>query len=487
MGRRKSEEKRVERSYGFLPFVLEEVEGESSVTPRAGLLPVAELARAMGLPTVTERELAVKKREKGPSDWEFIESLVLLMAGGGECFEDLAVLRGDRAFVRLLGHAIPSVSAAKKFVYAFEDEEQAAADKEQRVLLPSYVPAETAALAGLGRVVRHVVRAAQASRPERVATLDQDTTVIVSAKEDAAKAYTGETGYQPMTVLWVEQDVVVADEFRDGNVPADCAPLRVVRRAYEALPAGVEEVFYRGDTASYNHDLLNWLREEDPKTGRPRAIFGISAVMSPELRQAEVAAPEWHPDPKDAYRSWAEVDFVPSAPSAKKGRKPDRYLGIRIVPRQGELFADGSEVKYFAVVTNDFARDGQAVIDWQRGKAGTIEHLQSALKGELAAGVMPCGRFRANAAWFRLNVLTYNLLSVLRRNALPKELERARPKRLRFQVFALAATVLSHARQLVARVVHSVEDVVVRLSAVRRRIWQQTPVWEKLMVSLDTS
>jgi hypothetical protein len=487
MGRRKSEEKRVDRSYGFLPFVLEEVEGESSVTPRAGLLPVAELGRAMGLPAVAERELAIKKREKGPSDWEFIESFVLLMAGGGECVEDLAVLGADRAFVRLLGHGIPSVSAGRKFLYAFEDDEQAAKDKKQRELIPSYVPGETAALAGLGRVVRHVVRAAQASRPERVATLDQDTTIIGSSKEDAAVTYLGEKGYQPMTVLWVEQDVVVGEEFRDGNVPADCEPVRVVRRAVEALPPGVEEVRYRGDTASYNHELLNYLREEDPKTGRPRAIFGISATMSPELRKAVAAATEWHRDPSDAYRSWAEVDFVPSAPSAKKGRKPDRYLGIRIVPRQGELFADGSEVKYFAVVTNDFERDGQAVIDWQRQKAGTIEHLQSALKGELAAGVMPCGRFRANAAWFRLNVLTYNLLSVLRRNALPKELERARPKRLRFQVFALAATVLSHARQLTARVVHSVEDVVVRLSAVRRRIWQQTPVWEKLMVSLDTS
>ena len=145
MGRRKSEEKRVERSYGVLPFVLEEVEGESSVTPRAGLVPVAELARAMGLPAVTEREVVIKKREKGPSEWEFIESFVLLMAGGGECPEDLAVLRGDRALVSLLGHGIPSVSAARKFVYAFEDEEEAAADKEERVLLPSYVPAETAA------------------------------------------------------------------------------------------------------------------------------------------------------------------------------------------------------------------------------------------------------------------------------------------------------------------------------------------------------
>jgi hypothetical protein len=280
---------------------------------------------------------------------------------------------------------------------------------------------------------------------------------------------------------------VVADEFRDGNVPADCEPVRVVRRGFEALPPGVEQVYYRGDTASYNHDLLNWLREEDPSTGRPRAIFGISADMSPELRRAEMAVTEWHPDPDDPCRSWAEVDFVPSGPSDKKGRKPDRYLGIRIVPRQRELFADGSEVKHFAVVTNDLERDGLEVINWHRQKGGTIEHVQDVLKNDLAAGVMPFARFGANAAWFRLNVLTYNLLSVLRRTALPKELERARPKRLRFLVFALAATVISHARQTMARVVQCVEEVVVRLSAVRRRILQQTPAWEKALMSLDTS
>jgi hypothetical protein len=487
MGRRKSHEKRVDRSYGVLPFVLEEVEGESSVTPRAGLLALAELARAMGLPQVAEREIAIKVRERGFTEWEFIESYVLLMAGGGECPEDLAVLGADRAFVRLLGHAIPSASAGRKFLYAFQDAQQAERDKKQRELIPSYVPGETAELMGLGRVCRQVVRAAQVSRPERVATLDQDTTIIESSKEEAAWTYQGVKGYQPMTVLWVEQDVVVAEEFRDGNVPADCEPLRVVRSAFEALPPGVEQVYYRGDTASYNHDLLNWLREQDAQTGRPRAVFGISADMSPELRKATAAAPGWHPDPADPCRSWAEVDFVPSGPSVKKGRKPDRYLGIRLVPRQKELFADGGEVKYFAVVTNDFERDGLEVIHWQRQKAGTIEHLQDVLKNELAAGVMPCGRFEANGAWFRLNVLAYNLLSVFRRTALPKELERARPKRLRFLVFALAATVLSHARQLTARVVQCVEDVVVRLAVVRRRIWQQTPAWEKALMSLDTS
>jgi len=486
MGRRNWERMVAKRSYGVMPFVLEEVEGEPQATPRAGLLSVAELMRGMGLPAVVEAELGLEQ-SGGFTAWEIAESFVLMLADGGECVEDLGVLRGDRALVKLLGHEVASAPVGKKFLYRFHDDARAVEDAKQRLLVPSYVPAEGELLAGLGRVNRFAVVQAQRSRPEARATLDQDATVIGSSKRVAAMAYTGERGYQPMVVVWAEADLIVADEFRDGNVPAATDPLRVVERAVEALPPGVEEVFYRGDTASYNHELMNWLRDENPrKPGRPRAVFGIGAVMSPELRSAVVTAAAWHRDPQDARRSWAEVDFVPSGPSGKKGRRPDRYLGIRIEPRQGELFADGSEEKYFAVVTNDFERDGQAILDWHRKKAGTVEHTHDVLKNDLGAGVLPCERFGANAAWFRLNVLTYNLLSVLQRVALGEALERARPKRLRYQVFALAATVLTHARQMIVRVVGRLEDLAVRLSEVRRRLWQWTPIWEKPMLALDS-
>jgi len=472
---RQKDEKKVERAYGLLPFVLEEVEGEGTVTPRAGLAAVAEAARAMGLPEVVEREVRLKRRERGYSEWEFIESFVLLLCGGGECVDDLGVLRSDSALSKLVGHEFPSASAGKKFLYAFEDPLLAGEDAKQRELFPSYVWRESAALVGLGRVCKEVVRQAHKSRPERVATLDQDATIVESSKRAAAMTYQGKRGYQPMIVLWAEQDVVVADEFRDGNVPPGSGVLRVARAGFEALPAGVERVYYRGDSASYSHKLLNWLREE--QDGRPRAIFAVSADMSPELRAVALATEEWHSDPEDPCRSWAELDFVPSGPSVKKGRKPDRYLGIRIRPPQGELFSDGSEEKYFAVVTNDFERGGLEIINWHRQRAGTVEHTHDVLKNELGAGVLPSERFAANAAWFRLNVLTYNILSVLRRNVLPRQLERARPKRLRFVVFSIAARVISHARRIVARVVGHFQELGVRLTQIRQRLMKLRRLW----------
>ena len=57
---------------------------------------------------------------------------------------------------------------------------------------------------------------------------------------------------------------------------------------------------------------------------------------------------------------------------------PPRYLVIRITKRQGRLFADGGEVKHFAVVTNLPDPEGGAGLDlirFQRGKAARSSML----------------------------------------------------------------------------------------------------------------
>ena len=77
------------------------------------------------------------------------------------------------------------------------------------------------------------------------------------------------------------------------------------------------------------------------------------------------------------------------------------------------------------------------------------------VKNELGGGVLPCAAFGANAARFRLCLVTYNLLSTMKVLALPPPFEDARPKRLRFAVFNLPARLVSHARRLLARVARS--------------------------------
>jgi len=89
---------------------------------------------------------------------------------------------------------------------------------------------------------------------------------------------------------------------------------------------------------------------------------------------------------------------VPSRRYDKMDAFPYRYVAIRVRRQQGELFEDGAKVRHYAVVSNISDMEGQALLEWQRGKAGTIEHIHHILNNELAAGVYPSNKHEANAA-----------------------------------------------------------------------------------------
>ena len=160
--------------------------------------------------------------------------------------------------------------------------------------------------------------------------------------------------------------------------------------------------------------------------------------MSPQLAECIAALPEehWKPDQNetDAIREWTEVNYLPSDGIWKKDAvSPRRYLAIRIRPRQGELLRDGNRVRHFCILTNRSDPEGGSGLDlirWHRQKAGTIEHAHDMLMNELAGAALPSQKFAANAAWLRLNVILYNLLSAYKRVGRPEEFHTARPKRL---------------------------------------------------------
>ena len=89
------------------------------------------------------------------------------------------------------------------------------------------------------------------------------------------------------------------------------------------------------------------------------------------------------------------------------------------------------------------------------------------VKNELAGGVMPSKYFGANAAWLRLAVIAHNVLTALKRLALPAEMLTARPKRLRFLVFNVPGRLVHHARKLVLRLATSAERIVYWLEAAK--------------------
>jgi Transposase DDE domain group 1 len=459
-----------------LSFTIDPEPIEETLTSWGGTALLLQAFRSLGLPRSVAQQVRVKQRERGYDEASMVESFVVLHALGGECLEDFARLREEAGLREMLGHELPSPEAARKFLYQFHDETLL---DEARQQLPlghvAYIPGENAALQGLRRVNEDLLRElGRRGTPQKIATVDQDSTIIESRKREAQPTYEGNRGYQPMLAVWAETELLLADEFRDGNVPAMYRPLAVAQAAFHALPQTVEQYFYRGDAACHEHELIDWLRDEQRAEGPRGPIgFAISARMTAALGAAVRQLPEtaWQPwrssSQEGEERAWAEVPFVPGEHYERKEQPPLRYVALRIRSRQGELFADGSAVKHFAVVTNQWTWEGQRLLEWHREKAGTIEAIHHVLKNELGAGVLPCGRFGANAAWVRLAVLTHNVLTALKRIALPPEMLAARPKRLRFLIFHTAGRLVQHARQMILRVATTVERLRLWLQALR--------------------
>lgn len=456
-------------------FEIDPEPAEESLTAWGGVPLLVRAFRSLGLPQSVQRNVRVKQRQRGYDEASVVESFLILNAVGGECLEDFERLREDAGVAPMLGHEIPSPEAARQFLYQFHDEGKITAAQQQLPLgQVAYIPGENEPLAGLAQVNRDLLTEMGRRCPEqKIATVDQDATIIESHKREALPTYQGERGYQPMLAVWAETDLILADQFRDGNVPPMQEPLRVARAALAALPATVTEFYYRGDAACHEQELIAWLRDEQRENGPSGFIgFAISARMSQALRQAveAVEEAEWQPygkpDP-EVFRECAEVPFVPTEPYERKDIEPLRYVAVRIRKRQGALFADGSAVKHFAVVTNLREWSAAKLLEWHRQKAGTIEAVHDVLKNELAAGVLPCGRFGANAAWLRLAVLTHNVLTALKRLALPPELLAARPKRLRFLIFQTAGRLVHHARKVMLRLAAAAERIALWLEALR--------------------
>ncbi len=427
-----------------LPFEIDDRIDPALVTGRAGVPLVIELFRQLGVAHVIDTAVPIKQRQRGLRPAQLVESLVALWVSGGDRCQDLTTLREDQALATLLGYALPAATTVRDFLEAFH-----VADGPLWAAGPqAAIPEESAALAGLGTANRTLVAGVQRGAPARSATLDVDATLVESHKLTATVAYDGTRGYQPVLVLWAEQDLILHEEFRDGHVPAGCGNVRVLEQAVRQLPQGVDHLFLRADSALYETAVLRWCEDQE-------IAYAISADCSDqlkaEIRRLPEAAWQVEREESDAIRHWAEVPYVPDDGDHRKARPClRRYLAVRVQKRQGNLFADGSSVHYFAMVTNREG-DGLTLLQWHREKAGTVEHTHHVLKSELAAGALPSGKFGANAAWFRLNVLTYNLLSALKRLTLPGDLWAARPKRLRFLLFNTVGKVVSHARRTLLR------------------------------------
>lgn len=474
---------------GGLPFQYQSEKNDSGLTGFAGLPLYVELAIQSGL--VQHINQTIKTKMRGWTDAEMILSLVLLNLAGGDCISDIERLEEDPGLRRLLiqfsthgmkrkerraferrwrktkSRGLPSNAAIHRYLPQFHSPEE----EKNRVEGEAFIPEHNEKLRALIGLNKPLIACVQQQSPSTIATLDQDATLTNTYKRKALYCYKGFKAYQPFNTYWAEQGILLHSEFRDGNVNAGVGQLRILKEAMALLPADVQQVYLRSDSAGYQEDLIRYCAEgDDPRFGV--IPFAIAARVSSGIKKEAQSLDEKHWQPiyqEDAdgnkiktNQEWADICFVPDW--AVRSKASYRYLAIREAMKPSKIKNDDEldlpfqtikldEVRYklFAVVTNRDI-DGSDLIQWHRKRCGKSEHVHSTQKDGLAGGQLPSNLFGSNAAWWAIMVLSFNLNRLMQIAALPKELKESKMKALRFHVIQLPGRVIHHARQVYVRV-----------------------------------
>ncbi len=392
------------------------------ITAHAGLLLVRELAARLGVGELLDR-ITVKKRRRGYSPAQAILGLCETLIAGGECLDDIALLRADSAQQLLRGHDLPEPTTLGRFLRRFS----------------------LGHIAQLNRALDQVFARLQPLVGRETVTLDLDATLIehhgpVGSRQGVRGTYTGKVAWHPLLCFIGESGEWLHAKLRHGHAAASTGATRFLGECLRRLPEG-SRLLLRADEGFWGQNFFAELE-------RRRISYAIGAPLIPSLRTRidAIAEQDWQPS---SYRAGSEVASVPWRP--KTWKRERRFIVRRDPLEAGEqLSLEGREWHYWALVTNDQERSADELECWHRAKANLENRIKEAKLG-LGLDNLPCQSFHANWAYLLCTLLAYNLLAWLKLLALPEGERTSYAKRLRFRFIAVAGTVGRSGRRLVLR------------------------------------
>ena len=408
---------------GVLPFRIEKT--DEPLIARAGLILPYEMAKVLKLPQVIEQELPPPGSGRGYKASQFVMPLVLMLHGGGKKLEDLREIKGEVSLRELLGmKELPSSCTAGDWLRRM--------GKDGRGLW------------ALGKVNRHEVAEVLRRDPRTEYTLDSDASVIEAEKAEAQWTYQKEKGYHPLLGFLFELGLVLADEFRDGNVPAGARAVEFLDFCVQMMPRGKRIRYYRSDSAAYQAAVINYCFGHD-------MLFTITADQDEAVKEAigSIKPAEWQPYEKDR-------EIAATIHTMNKTREAFRLIVQRWRKLQGELF-NPDPYCYHVIATNR-EEPAKEVVTLQNQRWQAENFIKELLNG-FGMDWMPCGETYANAVFFRIGVIAYNLFQALKRLGLPAWWRTATIATVRWKLYQVAARLVYHARQVLLKLATSVDKL----------------------------
>jgi hypothetical protein len=417
----------------ILPFKVEMT--RDLITPHAGLALLGEFAVGLGFLQSVDRYLPKPGSGAGYNPSEYIFPLILMLNGGGRSLEDTRQIRADEGLKEiLLLERIPSSDAFGDWLRAM---------------------GANGGLYGLEKVNRKLLKRGMKYDGVKGYTLDIDATGIVAEKQSAKMTYKGFKGYMPIVGHIAENALVLGDEFREGNVAPATRNLYFIKYCARQMPKGKRIAFLRSDSAAYQADIINYCEQN-------RIQFAIGADCDEAVLEAIGAIPDkdWAP-----YKNGSIAETIHSM---NKTKEAFRLIVIRRAYQRNIFTQEDVSVKYTVIATNRM-ESAEDVVTWYNRRGDHSENRIKELKIGFGMERMPCRQCEANAVFFRVGVVAYNLFRLFILKVLATSWHRHQVQTVRWRLYQIAGKIVFHGGQVFLKVRRGFRQL---FADIRLRIWE---------------
>ncbi len=401
------------------------------LTSRAGLLAIAQVMESINLSERIDKYFPLAKSNRGFKPSVFIETLILMQHEGSFHLDDVRHINDDEALRAVLSlDKIPRASSLGNWLRRMGNNNQS--------------------FAAWTEVNKAVLKAALHHR--KGITLDIDATEVIANKADAQWTYKKNKGYMPMVGHAAEVGQIVACDFRSGNASPSRENLSFIQHCEKSLPDSCFVQSLRIDAAGYQKKIIEYCDKKAIK-------YAIRAKTSAAIKEQidALTEPDWQPlqdkqgEPvagQDTYRlaHWISDYEKPFTLIVQRKRiKGQVELALDTADSGEQMVSQGYIYRFIATNQDDWSNS--QIIHWYNQRAEDSENRIKELKLDFGGGTLPCSDFNANALYFLISALSFNLFALMRQ-LLPEALASHRAMTIRWRLYAIAAKVVKTGRQL---------------------------------------
>ncbi len=418
---------------------------DERLTTRSGEIVFGEYLKAIGVDKLCDTYLPQPQSNRGYAPFNFIQPLLLMLHSGGRSLDDIRMIQSDTAMKEVLHiNNVPTADGTGKWLKRHGLIGMYGIESINQTLLKRYL-----------------------KRIEEPLVLDIDASVIESHKSTAAYTYKMFPGFTPM-IGHINGGYIIHSEFRSGNIaPAD-HNLTFIQRCEAQLPKEKKIVFVRADSASYQAALFDYCEDNN-------ITYTVGANLDRSVLRSIKGIENWETfrshDGKTHHVKEEVAEFIHTMQHTnhafrlivtKKTTTPI-LPGLEKLFTEEELLAYASE-RYHVIATNadEEEMSMQDVVMFYRKRGDTSENRIKELKNGFNLKYLPTSDFIANAFYFQIGILAYNLF-VLFKETLQQSWQHHTIQTLRYKLYNIAGKVITHSRQTILKVneqfVELLEDI----------------------------